>query len=288
MTARTSDRMTMSRIRRRGGPVSGNQAVRRAIAVLKCFTESRPELGVTEISRILGLHKSTVYRLLSAYEDERLVAHNPETGRYRLGPELIVLGELALRHTDVHRVALPFLRELAEKTGETVDLEILSGGNVVTLEEIAGRHVVTAAAVVGMPWAAHATSTGKTLLADLPEDKARQILDRPLQRFTSHTLTDPSAVVRELTKVRRLGYALSTGELEDHLVAVAAPIRAQNGAATAAVSLSGPDTRFSAQSLPRLIGMCQETAARISSLLGYLDREEGGERPPKPVSRRAS
>ena len=121
------------------GVVTGNQAVRRAIAVLKAFSDDAPEMGVTEVSRKVILHKSTVYRLLSAFEGEGLIAKSPETGKYRLGPELIVLGEQVLRHTDVHRVALPFLRELADRTGETVDLEVLSGSNVVTIEEIAGK-----------------------------------------------------------------------------------------------------------------------------------------------------
>jgi DNA-binding IclR family transcriptional regulator len=198
------------------GIVSGNQAVRRAIAVLKAFSDEMPDMGVTEVSRKVNLHKSTVYRLLSAFEDEGLIARNLETGKYRLGPELIVLGEQVLRHTEVHRVALPFLRELAERTGETIDLEVLSGGNVVTIEEIGGKHVVAASGAIGMPWAAHATSNGKVLLAYQPAERQRQILSRTLRRFTSRTLTDAKAVARELAKVREQGYALSFGELEEH------------------------------------------------------------------------
>ncbi|HZM70846.1 MAG TPA: IclR family transcriptional regulator, partial [Candidatus Cryosericum sp.] len=246
------------------GLVSGNQAVRRAIAVLKSFSDESPDMGVTEVSRKVNLHKSTVYRLLSAFEDEGLIARNPETGKYRLGPELIVLGEQVLRHTEVHRVALPFLRELAERTGETVDLEVLSGSNVVTIEEIAGKHVVAAAGAIGMPWAAHATSNGKILLAYQPAEKQRQILSRTLKRFTPRTLTDPKAVARELGKVRAQGYALSFGELEEHLVAIGMPIRSRNGDAVAAVSLSGPDTRLTGDKLPGLLRMGLETCARIS------------------------
>jgi DNA-binding IclR family transcriptional regulator len=244
--------------------------VRRAIAVLKTFDDQSPELGVTEVSRRLDLHKSTVYRLLSAFEDEGLIARNPDNGRYRLGPELIVLGELVLRHTDVHRIALPYLRDLAEETGETVDLEILSGPNVITIEEIAGRHVVTAAGAIGRPWAAHATSTGKVLLADLPPARRSQILRRQLKRFTAGTMTDSAHVLRELERVERLGYAVSSSELEEHLVAVAAPIKGRHGKAVASVSLSGPDTRFTRSTLPALIRRCRETAAGISTGLGFV------------------
>src|SRR5258706_15613406 len=107
-------------------------------------------MGVTEVSGRVTLHKSTVYRRRRAFEDGGLIARNPETGKYRLGPELIVLGEQVLRHTEVHRLALPFLRELADRSGETVDLEVLSGSNVVTIEEIAGKHVVAAAGATGI------------------------------------------------------------------------------------------------------------------------------------------
>lgn len=251
------------------GRVAGNQAVRRAIAVLKAFSEGAPEMGVTEIGRKIGLHKSTVYRLLSAFEGEGLIARNSENGRYRLGPELIVLGEQVLRQTDVHRVALPFLRELADRTGETVDLEILSGGNVVTIEEIAGKHLVSAGGAIGMPWAAHATSTGKVLLANQPPEKQRQVLARVLKRYTPRTIVDPKTLAREIAKARAQGYAVSRGELEDHLVAVAMPIRGRNGEALAAISISGPDTRVTPDKLPGLIRMGTETCARISACLGY-------------------
>lgn len=251
------------------GVVTGNQAVRRAIAVLKAFSDDAPEMGVTEVSRKVNLHKSTVYRLLSAFEGEGLIAKSPETGKYRLGPELIVLGEQVLRHTDVHRVALPFLRDMADRTGETVDLEVLSGGNVVTIEEIAGKHVVAAAGAIGMPWAAHATSTGKVLLAFQPPEKQRQILVRTLKKFTPRTITDSKVLSRDLIKIREQGYAVSYGELEDHLIAIGLPIRSRNGDAIAAVSISGPDTRLTPDKLPGLIRIGLDTCSKISARLGY-------------------
>lgn len=260
---------TRRRSDRGEGVVTGNQAVRRAIAVLKAFSDDAPEMGVTEVSRKVNLHKSTVYRLLSAFEGEGLIAKSPETGKYRLGPELIVLGEQVLRHTDVHRVALPFLRDMADRTGETVDLEVLSGGNVVTIEEIAGKHVVAAAGAIGMPWAAHATSTGKVLMAFQTPEKQRQILARTLKKFTPRTITDSKVLSRDLIKIREQGYAVSYGELEDHLIAIGLPIRSRNGDAVAAVSISGPDTRLTPDKLAGLIRIGLETCSKISARLGY-------------------
>lgn len=260
---------TRRRSDRGEGVVTGNQAVRRAIAVLKAFSDDAPEMGVTEVSRKVNLHKSTVYRLLSAFEGEGLIAKSPETGKYRLGPELIVLGEQVLRHTDVHRVALPFLRDMADRTGETVDLEVLSGGNVVTIEEIAGKHVVAAAGAIGMPWAANATSTGKVLMAFQTPEKQRQILARTLKKFTPRTITDSKVLSRDLIKIREQGYAVSYGELEDHLIAIGLPIRSRNGDAVAAVSISGPDTRLTPDKLAGLIRIGLETCSKISARLGY-------------------
>ncbi len=269
MAQEVSTQGTKRRSERGDGPVSGNQAVRRAIAVLKAFSDEAPEMGVTEVSRRVDLHKSTVYRLLSAFEGEGLIAKSPETGKYRLGPELIVLGEQVLRHTDVHRVALPFLKDLAERSGETIDLEVLSGSNVVTIEEIAGKHVVAAGGAIGMPWAAHATATGKILLAHQPPEKQRAVLVRPLKKFTPRTTTDPKVLARDLIKIREQGYSVSFGELEEHLVAVGVPIRSRNGDAVAAVSLSGPDTRLTPDKLPALIRLGLEACAKISARLGY-------------------
>src|SRR3989475_11127867 len=251
------------------GIVTGNQAVRRAIAVLKASSHDAPRGGCTEVSRKRTLQKSSVYRLRSAFEGEGLIGKSPENGKYRLGPELIVLGEQVLRHTDVHRVALPFLRDLADRTGETVDLEVLSGSNVVTIEEIAGKHVVAAAGAIGMPWAAHATSTGKVLLAHLPPEKQRQILARTLKKFTPRTLTDPKTLARDFIKIREQGYAVSFGELEDHLIAIGLPVRSRNGDAIAAVSISGPDTRLPRAKMQGLIRTGLETCAKISARLAY-------------------
>ncbi|HEV8701677.1 MAG TPA: IclR family transcriptional regulator [Candidatus Polarisedimenticolia bacterium] len=265
----TAQGINKKRSDRGEGVVTGNQAVRRAIAVLKAFSDDAPEMGVTEVSRKVNLHKSTVYRLLSAFEGEGLIGKSPENGKYRLGPELIVLGEQVLRHTDVHRVALPFLRDMADRTGETVDLEVLSGSNVVTIEEIAGKHVVAAAGAIGMPWAAHATSTGKVLLAFQPPEKQRQILVRALKKFTPRTITDSKVLSRDLIKIREQGYAVSYGELEDHLIAIGLPIRSRNGDAIAAVSISGPDTRLTPDKLPGLIRIGLDSCSKISARLGY-------------------
>ena len=262
---------------RRAAAVGGNQAVRRAIAVLKSFGDQAPEMALGELSRRVGLHKSTAYRLLCAFEDEGLIARNFETGRYRLGPELIVLGEQVLRQTGVRGVALPFLRDLAARTGERVDLEILSGANVVTIEEIAGRHVVAATSVIGMPWAAHATSNGKVLLAHLGAARQRRVLPRTLKRFTSRTIVDPVALARELETVRAQGYAVSLGELEEHLVAIGCPIFARSGDVVAALSISGPDTRLTPDHVPGLVRLGLAAGARISARLGYAGAVAAGD-----------
>src|SRR5262245_60854551 len=118
--------------------VPGTQTVMRAVALLKAFTDAQPQMGLTELSRAVGLNKTTTYRLLAALEHEGLVAQDARGGAYHLGPEAIALGARALRATDLRAAARPELEALARETGETADLEILDGAEVLVADEVHG------------------------------------------------------------------------------------------------------------------------------------------------------
>lgn len=249
---------------------SGTQAVQRAVAVLQSFGPGAAPLTPQEISRRTGLNRSTIYRLLSALESAGFVV--ADDGRYRLGPELIALGGLALRQTDLRAAALPALRELARRTGETIDLEVLRGGEVVIVEEVAGDHLLSTASNVGTRYPAHCTATGKVLLARLPPARLDEFLAAPLSVCGPRTLTGP-ALRAALEQALTRGYAASYEELEAHLHAIGAPVFDHDGQVIAAVSISGPAARLpqrsEAQLAELLIGCCSE----ISRMLGY--RGEG-------------
>jgi len=246
----------------------GTQAVRRAVSVLKVFTASRPELGLSAVARAAGLNKTTAFRLLSALEGEGLVQRAREGEAYRLGPELAALGLRALGATDLLFAAQAELTALAEATQETSSLHVLVGREVMILEEAFGGRVLAAAHEEGTRWPAHATSTGKVLLAFLPEEQRQELLRLPLPRVTPKTLCDPEALRRELQRVRARGYATSVEELEPGFVAVGAPVWGVDGDVVAALSVAGPSTRLTARRLTEIARLLSAAASRVSERLG--------------------
>ena len=243
----------------------GAQAVARAIAVLKAFTDSNPQLTLAEITRATRLNRATAYRLLAALEKEGLVARDKESEAYRLGPEAITLGARALRANDLRSVSRPELEALAQAAGETATLEVLAGGEVLILDEVHGHHLVGSTPSIGTRWPAHATSTGKVLLAHVPE----AALPRSLPQLTEKTITRPGALRRELACIREQGYATNVSELEAGYNAVSAPVRDHEGKVVAAISVGGPDARLAPDRLEEIAKIVQDAAGRISQRLGY-------------------
>ncbi len=245
-------------------PYPGAQAVARAIAVLKAFTDSTPQLTLANITRATRLNRATAYRLVSALEKEGLVARDKESEAYRLGPEAIALGARALRANDLRSVCHPELEALAQASGETATLEVLADGEVWILDEVLGHHLVGSAPSIGTRWPAHATSTGKVLLAYRPE----AALPRTLSQLTGKTITRPGALRRELARIRTQGCATAVEELELDFTAVAAPVRNHEGSALAAISVGGPSARLTSDRMGAITAMVREAADRISHRLG--------------------
>jgi DNA-binding IclR family transcriptional regulator len=247
---------------------SGTQAIRRAVAVLKAFGPEPVHLTAQQISQRTGLNRSTVYRLLSALEHEGLLAADA-TGRYRLGPDMAILGTLALRQMDLRAVALPCMRGLAERSGETIDLEILHGNQVMIIEEIAGDHLLSATSNIGTLYPAHCTSTGKLLLAALPADTLSVLLADGPSRCGPRTITDADALRAELQAALERGYATSYEELEAHLHAIGAPIYDHQERMVAALSISGPAARMPYRREAEIARLLMDACAEISRGLGY-------------------
>lgn len=246
----------------------GTQAVQRAIRLLQVFSARGPELGLTELARDAGLNKTTAFRLLSALENAELVERTPAGDAYRLGPEIVRLGSLALGGNRLQAAAGPVLRALADETRETVTLEVLVGMDAMILDEAMGSHAVGLVPSLGTRWAAHATSTGKVLLAHLPEDVLAARLPRRLARFTPRTVVAPAALLRELARVRARGTATCVEELEPELVTVGAPVRSAAGV-IAALSVGGPKSRLSPVAIAALARRLPAAADAVSERLGW-------------------
>ncbi len=255
----------------RAAPYPGTQAVARALAVLKAFTDNRPKLTLAEVSRAVRLNKATAYRLLTALEKEGLLTRSGDdrTEAYRLGPEAIALGWRAIRANGLYSVSHAELEALAQDMGETASLEVRRNGDIFILDEVHGRHIVGNVQFIGTRWPAHATSTGKVLLAHLPDGEREAALPSPLPRLTPQTITSAAALRRELARVREQGYATAIEELEAGLVAIGAPVRNGASSVVAAVSIGGPSHRLTRERFPEIVARVKKAGERISVKLGY-------------------
>lgn len=247
----------------------GTQAVARAIALLKAFSDAQPEWTLNDLAQATGLHKTTAFRLLSALEAERLVMRNPLSGGYRLGVELIAMGGAAMRANPLRAMSRPVLVTLAEQTGEAATLEVLVEDYVLVIDEVPGSNPMGMTQDVGHRLPVHATATGKVLLAARPEAELAQRLAERLPALTEHTITDPQHLRSVLARVRQEGVAIAVGELEPGFTAVAAPVLDRERQVVAAISVGGPSVRLTAERLPEVAAMVQMSARQISRQLGY-------------------
>jgi DNA-binding IclR family transcriptional regulator len=251
---------------------SGNlQSVRRALRALELISESG-ELGVTELGRKLGVHKATASRLIATLAERGFVERDPITEKFRLGFGLISLAGAAVGGNDLVRAARPILDDLAERTRETVNLGVLSGGSVVYVDQVTGTRSIVSVSWVGQRTPLHCTSNGKVLLAYATDAERDRLLRAPLTRLTPRTITDVKKLRAQLSEILVRGYSQTMEELEEGLNAVAAPVRGMGGDLIAALSVSGPAFRMRAVDLPRIGKLAADSALAVSKRLGFVDR----------------
>jgi DNA-binding IclR family transcriptional regulator len=238
------------------------QSADRALAILAAFTESRPEVGVSELARELGMHKSTVSRLLGTLEARGLVRRAGD--RFLPGPELARLGSLAAQGLALLPVARPELARLAEETGETVNLAVRQGDRALNVHQVATAHFVGLTDWAGRATPLHATANGKVLLA-----YGDGGVPAVLEAITERTIVDRHALEEELERTKSRGYAQAVEELEAGLNSVAAPVFDASGGCLAAVSVAGPSYRVSEERLDSIGAACADAAGEISQALGY-------------------
>jgi IclR family transcriptional regulator, acetate operon repressor len=228
------------------------QSAERVCALLTSFDDSRVELGVTEMAASLGVHKSTASRLAGVLERSGLLTRSGR--RFRLGLEIIRLGTLAVRSMDFIATMQPAMDKLSQQTGETVNLAVPDGPDVLNVAEVPSTYILNSSGGwIGRRTAPHAVANGKVLLA-----YGAIGVPQRLERYTDHTITSRQALGEELAAVRRNGYATAVAELEEGLVAVAAPVFDGTGTCVAALSISGPAFRMRPESLAELGRLCVE------------------------------
>jgi DNA-binding IclR family transcriptional regulator len=233
--------------------------------LLKAIAGARQRPTVVELAQLCGLNRSTAWRLLSTLERHDLVERDTVTQRYGVGCGL--LGVMAAAdHVPLVRRARPVLESLALETGETVNLAIAKRVELVYVDQVEAPQIM-AVNWLGKPVPLHATSAGKAFLAFLADEERDALLGRKLERYTRSTVVDRRKLERELEAVRRDGYCVCVGELEEALVGASAPVRNDQGRPIAVVSVWGSEHRIPHARLPGVGRRTEQAANDIEALL---------------------
>jgi IclR family acetate operon transcriptional repressor len=245
------------------------QSVDRALTLLEALARSGGGVALTDLSASAHLNISTCHHLLATLVKWGYVAKAPGR-RYALGARGLHLGQAFLKQVDLPRRAQPFVERINEETGESVHLAVLQGDAIITLLRRDGRHAVRVdTGAVGGSDAAHASATGKAMLAWLPEHEIRRILQaKRMVQYTPHTITNADALIEELRLVRRNGHAVDREEFQPGVICVGAAIRDHLGAVVGAISASAPTLRATDEHLNRMRQAVMAAARSLSAEFG--------------------
>jgi DNA-binding IclR family transcriptional regulator len=246
----------------------------RGLSLLDALSRSPHGCSLGEIASTAKLPPSTVHRLLHTLHQMGYVVQNQTTGHYALGETVLLLGRKAELQRDVRQIARPSLEELAQVTGETVNLTTVVENAVVQLDHVDSLNMLKVTWDSGQRFPIHASASGKVFLAFLPDAERERILGSiQLHPFTKRTIVDIKKARAGLNLIRERGYALDDAEREEGVRCVAAPVFNSEGTVIAAVSISGPSTRLSLARLDTLAARAKRTARAISASLGCADGE---------------
>lgn len=246
-------------------------SIDRALDILLLLQQEGREMGVTQISGRMGMHKSTVYRTLNTLEQKGFVQQNPENGKYWLGIKLYSMGMLMRERLPLTKVIYPYAKELADKFQEVIHISVLdkSAENYpkhVIIDKV-GQKMLSLTPHVGSTAPCHCSAVGKCLLAFAPPDYLAKFAGKPLPGYTKKTITDWDCLLEELAQIKAKGYAIDDQELEVGLTCVAGPIfGGRRDEAIAALSLSGPTSRI-AERFDEIVADVLKAARQVSALM---------------------
>jgi DNA-binding IclR family transcriptional regulator len=245
------------------------QSVQRAAQILVVLGSGAPLLGVTEIADRVGLPKPTVHGLLRTLEADDLVAQDPGTGKYSLGPGVLQLGNAYLDGSELRARSLRWAESLSQRAGEAVWVATLSGSRVIVLHHVFRPDNSVQILEVGaaIPW--HACALGHAIVAHLPEAQRTRALAADLAPLTGRTKTTTTALARVLARVRQRGYAIEDQEATVGDAGIAAPISSRDGVVVGAIGVVGAADRLLAPGTSDdLVRAVTESARSVSRDLG--------------------
>jgi DNA-binding IclR family transcriptional regulator len=247
------------------------QSVTNALNLLEEFKEDRDELGVTELSKRLSLHKNNVFRLLATLESKGYIEQNKATENYRLGVKSLELGQTFIKQLGLVRQAKPFMKEIVEKCNEMAYIGVIRQDSVVYLDLEEANQTVKVASRVGWRLPIHCTAIGKAQIAFASEEELAKlgILDN-MERFTPNTIIEKGEFIKHLKEVVKQGYALDNEEYNLGVRCVGVPLRDYTGRVVGGISVSGPSFRINDEMLKKeIIPLVKEAGEKVSKRLGF-------------------
>ena len=247
------------------------QSVERALRILHVLAASESLLPLSSIAQGVGIPSSTTHRLLASLRQQDFVRYDAETRNYGIGLAVLPLAKAARAHTTIYHEAEPLLQELAASAHETATL-VLMNGHVGTYALMAKpERSMTLTVAMGEVVPMHATASGKVMLAYFSEAELERFLKRTLEAFTINTLTNSLQLKEELVQIRSQGYAVDNEEREIGMRCVAAPVFDHLGNVVAAIGISGPSSRITADPGGNVVQHTMATAHALCARLGYID-----------------
>lgn len=249
------------------------QSVSHSLDVLEQFCGEADELGVTELSKRLKLHKNNVFRLLATLESRGYIEQNRATENYRLGIRCLQLGQGYVLHMGLVQQARPIIQQIVDQSHETAYLAFVRQRAVVPVEVVEADRTVRVLSPLGEMLPIHATAAGRAYLAFASEEEMRAALPDNLERFTERTVTDPAALIQQLKQVAAAGYAVDLGEHAEDLRAVAVPVRDYTRKVVATLALAAPAYRLTHERIEKEVAPLMLKAGReLSSRLGFNEK----------------
>lgn len=252
------------------------QSLQKALEVIDELACAGEPVGVSDLSRRLNLTKNQIFRVLKTLEQYDYV-HQVDSKCYQLGFKFFEIGQQILDQTDLSHIAIPYMDELRNATGESVHLVVRDGFQGVCIARRESGALIRMSARVGRRYLLHAGACAKAILAFQPQYVFDAAVERyGLPAYTEHTVTDREALACHLAEIRRQGYAESDEDLDVNAYAVAVPIYDRTGRVNAAMSIAGPVQRFSSDDRISALSLLSDACDRISAALGAVKRPSAG------------
>lgn len=245
-----------------------NRTLQRGLEMLELLAAHTDGLPLSELTQKLDLPRSSAFNLAQSLVRLGYAVQQPDTGRYRIGLKMFEIGAGAVQNVDVMELIRECMAEIHDRINETMHLGVRSGTETVYIDKLDSTQSIRMSSYVGAHAPLHCTSLGKAILSTYTDDAIRELYrDRPLKALTPHSITEMEVLLRQLSQIRRIGYAVEREENNENVCCVAVPLRNRNGKAVYALSISAPLFRMNEEAIERCAQLLVEAQPRIERFL---------------------